>query len=308
MPPVNSMDYSGKDTVLDVIRKESADFFNLVDDPKNWNVQTRCTEWEVRDMVGHMIDVTEGYLTRWEKARKGEPANTVGLLVMSTDLNTHAQAFRSLPREEAITRFKDDYTKMMEIFEKLTAEEWGSFIVTHPFMGPLPTFFYPAFHVMDYGVHTWDIRYGLGEKTRKLDERTAGVLIPYMLYRPAALHRGCPLGQGRGCGIWHRGFRRVGRQVAGHREGRQVRGKTRDRQFRRPAMRSSASTHPTSCSPPSSASPAARPAATTEVIEKVRSTVFYDHGLIRSYGDHDQNPNPGGPPYHLRRLEPRGDH
>ena len=49
-------------------------------------------------------------------------------------------------------------------------------------MGPLPTLFYPAFHVMDYGVHTWDIRYGLGEKTRKLDERTAGVLIPYMLF------------------------------------------------------------------------------------------------------------------------------
>ena len=82
MSPVNSMDYSGKDTVLDVVRTESADFFKLVDDPHNWNVQTRCTEWEVRDMVGHMIDVTEGYLTRWEKARNGEPIDTAGLLVM----------------------------------------------------------------------------------------------------------------------------------------------------------------------------------------------------------------------------------
>jgi hypothetical protein len=35
---------------------------------------------------------------------------------------------------------------------------------------------------MDYGVHTWDIRYGLGDKTRRLDERTAGILIPYMLF------------------------------------------------------------------------------------------------------------------------------
>jgi uncharacterized protein (TIGR03083 family) len=182
MSAVNSMDYSGKDTVLDVIRKESGDFFALVDDPKNWNVQTRCTEWEVRDLVGHMIDVTEGYLMRWEKARKKEPVDSVGLLVMATDLNSHAQAFRSLPREEAIRRLKADYSKMMDIFGKLTAEEWGGFLVTHPFMGPLPTFFYPAFHVMDYGVHTWDIRYGLGEKTRKLDERTAGVLIPYMLF------------------------------------------------------------------------------------------------------------------------------
>ena len=182
MAPVNSMDYSGKDTVLDVIRKESKDFFDLVDDPKNWNVQTRCTEWEVRDMVGHMIDVTEGYLTRWEKTRKGEPLTTAGLLVMADQLNQGAQSYRRLPREESIRRLKNDYKQMMAIFESLTPDEWGNFIVTHPFMGPLPTFFYPAFHVMDYGVHTWDIRWGLGEKTRKLDERTAGVLVPYMLY------------------------------------------------------------------------------------------------------------------------------
>ena len=181
MSPVNSMDYGGKDTVLDVVRRESSDFFNLVDDPKNWKVQTRCTEWEVRDIVGHMIDVTEGYLTRWDKANKKESADSVGLLVMGRDLNDHAQAFRNLPREEAISRLKNDYAKMMTIFEKLTTDEWNNFMVTYPFMGPLPTLFYPAFHVMDYGVHTWDIRYGLGEKTRKLDERTAGVLIPYML-------------------------------------------------------------------------------------------------------------------------------
>jgi len=182
MSPVNSMDYSGKDTVLDVVRRESADFFKIVDDPKNWNVQTRCTEWEVRDMVGHMLDVTEGYLTRWEKARKGEAIDTAGLLVMGEKLNEHAQAFRTLPREEAISRLKADYAKMMDIFEKLTADEWSNFIVTHPYMGGLPTFFYPAFHVMDYGVHTWDMRWGLGEKDRKLNETTAGVLIPYMLF------------------------------------------------------------------------------------------------------------------------------
>ncbi len=182
MAPVNSMDYSGKDTVLDVVRNESNDFFKLVDDPKNWNVQTRCTEWQVRDLVGHMIDVTEGYLTRWDSAKKKEARDTAGLLVMADELNQKAQSYRSLPREEAIKRLKSDYSKMMDIFQNLTPEEWGNFIVTHPFMGGLPTLFYPAFHVMDYGVHTWDIRWGLGEKNRKLNERTAGVLIPYMLY------------------------------------------------------------------------------------------------------------------------------
>ena len=179
---VNTMDYSGKDTVLDVIRVESDKFFKIVDDPANWNVQTRCTDWEVRDMVGHMLDVTEGYLTRWDKAQKGETANTAGLLVMADSLNKGAQYFRSLPRAEAIARLKGDYARMMKIYEGITPEQWGGFIVMHPYMGGLPTMFYLAFHVMDYGVHTWDMNWGLGHKMDPMDERTAGVLVPYMLF------------------------------------------------------------------------------------------------------------------------------
>ncbi len=179
---VNPMSYEGKPLVLDVVRKERADFEKLIEDPKNWNVQTRCTEWEVRDIVGHMIDVTESYLNRWAKAQKGEAADVTPLTSMADLLNKGAQSFRKYPREEVLARWKEDSDKMLSVFEGLDEKQWNNFLVTHGFMGPLPTFFYPAFHVMDYGVHTWDIRYGLGEKTRRLDERTAGVLIPYMLY------------------------------------------------------------------------------------------------------------------------------
>src|SRR5262249_35802027 len=88
---------------------------------------------------------------------------------------------RSLSRDEAIARLKSASDKMLVIFDSLTADQWSNFIVGHYYMGPLPTFFYPAFHVMDYGVHTWDMHWGLGQKTAKLDERSAGVLVPYML-------------------------------------------------------------------------------------------------------------------------------
>jgi uncharacterized protein (TIGR03083 family) len=176
------MSYAGKPVVLDVVRTERQAFYDLIDNPANWSVQTRCTEWETRDIVGHMIDVTEGYLSRWDMARRNEKADAVGVLVMGEKLNEKAQAFRSLSREQAIARLKAASDKMMATFDALTEDEWNNFLVTHPYMGPLPTLFYPAFHVMDYGVHTWDIRYGLGEKTRKLDERTAGVLVPFMVY------------------------------------------------------------------------------------------------------------------------------
>src|SRR5260221_6273686 len=177
---VNPMDYSGKDTVIDVVRTERAKFYDIVDNPDNWYVQTRCDEWEVRDIVGHMIDVTEGYLNGWDMARRGETGNALGQVVMCYRLNEHAQAFRSLSREEAIARLKSDSEKVFAIFEALGPEEWMGSTILHPYMGPIPTCFYPSFQIIDYGIHTWDMKWGLGDKFGKLDERTAGILMPYM--------------------------------------------------------------------------------------------------------------------------------
>jgi len=177
--PVNPMAPEGKSVVMDTMRRDRAKFFDLVEDPKNWNVQTRCTEWEVRDLVGHMIDVSEGYLARWEIAKKGEEADAKGLAVMGETLNDHALEFRSLSREEALSRLKADAQKLDDIFEALTPDEWGGFLVTHPYMGPVPAGFYPAFQIMDYAIHPYDVEYGLGDKLAEIDETSAGILIPY---------------------------------------------------------------------------------------------------------------------------------
>lgn len=178
---VNPMNYANKDLVLDVVRTERRNFYDIIDDPDNWRVQTRAELWEVRDVAGHMVDVNEGYLKRWEIARQGEEfPQPLGLTVMAERLNEGAQSFRSVPREEVIDRLKASAAELDDIFEDLTAEEWSEFLVPHVYMGPLPTFFYPAFQIMDYGVHAWDMRWGLGEKGAALDERTAGVLVPYM--------------------------------------------------------------------------------------------------------------------------------
>jgi uncharacterized protein (TIGR03083 family) len=179
LAPVNPMSAEGKDTVLTVLRRDRQKFFDLVEDPKNWNVQTRCTEWEVRDLVGHMIDVCEGYLARWEVARKGEGADALGLQVMGETLNDHAMEFRSLPREEALARLHRVADEVLSILEALTPEEWTGFIVTHPYMGPVPAGWYASFQIMDYGIHPYDVEYGLGDKLADIDEASAGILIPF---------------------------------------------------------------------------------------------------------------------------------
>jgi hypothetical protein len=128
-----------------------------------------------------MIDVSEGYLARWDLALQGKEAPApLGWVVMSSELNKGALAHRSLSREDAIARLKAASDKLMAKFENLSEQDWGSFMVSHVFSGPTPAFCYPAFQIMDYGVHTWDMHWGLGDKDAKLDARTAGVLVPYM--------------------------------------------------------------------------------------------------------------------------------
>src|SRR2546422_2911358 len=177
--PVNPMSAEGKDTVMAVMRRDREKFTRMVSDPKNWNVDTRCTGWETRDLVGHMIDVMEGYFKNWEAAKAGKEGTALGLPVMGETLNDHALDFRKLPREEALERFKKDAEKLDGILEALTPDEWTGFMVYHPFAGPVPAGFYGTFQIMDYGVHPYDIEYGLGNKLATIDEATAGLILPF---------------------------------------------------------------------------------------------------------------------------------
>ena len=58
----NFMDPASKDTVLGVLQHEVDATFDLVADPARWEAPTACAGWQVRDIVGHLVDATEGYL------------------------------------------------------------------------------------------------------------------------------------------------------------------------------------------------------------------------------------------------------
>ena len=47
----------------------------------------------------------------------------------------------------------------------------------HKFMGPLPAAFYPLFQLVDYGLHSWDIREGTG-RGHLLEGDSADLLVP----------------------------------------------------------------------------------------------------------------------------------
>src|SRR5438105_13852882 len=74
-PEVSSMGewdattYEGKDTILRVVRDEAEKLFDLVAAEDSWDRQTACVRWTTRDVVGHLVDTTEGYFAAFDAAR-----------------------------------------------------------------------------------------------------------------------------------------------------------------------------------------------------------------------------------------------
>ncbi|HEV8165965.1 MAG TPA: maleylpyruvate isomerase N-terminal domain-containing protein, partial [Actinomycetota bacterium] len=155
----NGMTYDGKDNLLRVVRREAEQFFAMAEAPGAWEAPTACTGWAVRDVVGHLVDTTEAYFVSFDAARgQGEGPDALGLRIMAQRVNERATAFRTEPQQAMMERLRADFAKMMETFEALGPDDWTGLMVPHVYMGPLPAFFYPAFQLMDYGVHSWDIR------------------------------------------------------------------------------------------------------------------------------------------------------
>jgi uncharacterized protein (TIGR03083 family) len=176
----NGTNFEAKDNLVRVIRKEADGLFAMAEQPDLWEAPTACTNWQVRDIVGHVVDTTEGYFRGFDAARgNSTPDDVVGLQVMQDQAGKGGIAFRSFTQQEMMQRARDDFEKMMGIVEGLGPEEWAGLMVTHHYMGPLPAYFYAAGQLMDFAVHSWDIRQGAGG-FHALDGEAADLLVPFM--------------------------------------------------------------------------------------------------------------------------------
>jgi uncharacterized protein (TIGR03083 family) len=178
---LNAMEFAGKGALLEALRTDRAAFSQLVTaSEEDWTKPTPCEGWHIRDLVGHLVDNSESYLERFDGARTGKTfPDPVGLFVMAEMEDAGARRFRDLPREELLRRLNSGADRLFAIFEELDEEEWGSHLVNHSYMGPLPAFFFPVFQLMDYSVHTWDAQRALGID-KPLTDLSADLLTPFM--------------------------------------------------------------------------------------------------------------------------------
>ncbi|HEY7593153.1 MAG TPA: maleylpyruvate isomerase family mycothiol-dependent enzyme [Actinophytocola sp.] len=174
----NFMSPQSRDNLRRTVQNEADGMFALVEDPAVWEAPTAAGGWQARDVVGHLVDTTESYFVGFDAARgRGEPNRSIPLVDMAPNVDKGARRFRDVDRTELLARLRNDREKINKIFDELTDEEWTALQVPHTYMGPLPAFFYPIFQLVDYAVHSWDIRQGIG-RPHALSAEAADLLVP----------------------------------------------------------------------------------------------------------------------------------
>ena len=99
--------YDAKDNVLRVVRLEAEALFAMAEAGDCWTAATACPQWEVRDVVGHLIDVTESYFAGFHAAATGQDVDKpLGLKVMRDRLDEGAKGHRELAQDEAMERLR----------------------------------------------------------------------------------------------------------------------------------------------------------------------------------------------------------
>jgi uncharacterized protein (TIGR03083 family) len=175
----NFFDFSSKDNVLRTITRESDGMLRLASSPECWEAPTASGHWQVRDVVGHLVDTTEGYFASFDAARgEGTVADPLGVIGMNKHVDRGALAFRDTPQDEMLDRLTGDRDMMLGIFEGLDADGWAGLTASHKYMGPVPACVFAAGQMVDYTVHSWDIRQGTG-RGHAIDGDSADLLVPF---------------------------------------------------------------------------------------------------------------------------------
>src|SRR4051812_44678842 len=112
---------SSRARILALIRREADEMFELAGEPDRWHLPTACAGWEVRDMIGHLLDATDSYLAGFDLSRRGgAPPESVGVAGMAEASDEAARAFRGTPRHELLSLLREKTDKLIEAFESIS--------------------------------------------------------------------------------------------------------------------------------------------------------------------------------------------
>ncbi len=124
-----------------------------------------CEEWQVRDVVSHLIGGAERQIDSMRRGKAGDSGPPAGFTPMESSAMSAANAQRDIRRREDLgeglpAAFDDLYAQLCREFESFSPDSWDT-LCWHLRRGAMPASDYVELRIQELAIHDWDIRKAL---------------------------------------------------------------------------------------------------------------------------------------------------
>ncbi len=163
--------------------------------PEQWELPSACAEWQVRDVVSHLIGGAERQAESMERGRRGDSNPPAGFVPPEPAALSAANAQRDIDRRNQLAgrfleTFDAGYEKLHREFDGFGDGSWDT-LCWHVRRGAMTAASYVELRIQELAIHDWDIRSAF-QPGAGLDPDCVPVLLDLsptwlgMCFRPSA--------------------------------------------------------------------------------------------------------------------------
>jgi uncharacterized protein (TIGR03083 family) len=132
--------------------------------PEVWQQPSACAQWQLQDVVAHLVGVAEFYTDTLSHGLQGDTApsegfpsaGTVNAAAMAEPIAHMARATREQLGDQVLATFAASITRLNGLFARVGPEEWER-LCYHPWR-LMPVRQFLAMTLQELVLHGWDIR------------------------------------------------------------------------------------------------------------------------------------------------------
>ena len=130
--------------------------------PKQWERPSACSEWQVQDVVSHLIGGAERQAGSMELGRRGDSNPPAGLFPQASEERSTSNAQRDIARRNQLEgrllgAFDSSYEKLFQQFDIMGEFSWDT-LCWHASSGPITASAYVDLRIQELAIHDFDIR------------------------------------------------------------------------------------------------------------------------------------------------------
>ena len=163
--------------------------------PEQWELPSACAEWQVREVVSHLLGGAERQAESMERGRGGDSNPPAGFVPPEPAVISATKAQRDIQRRSQLAGnilefFDASYERLHQEFDRFGDISWDT-LCWHMRRGAMTAASYVELRIQELAIHDWDIRSAL-KPDAGLDPASVPVLLAMsptwlgMCFRPSA--------------------------------------------------------------------------------------------------------------------------